>query len=104
MSPTISISRSLVTKDPNSIEYFIVDWTDQLATAVTIVTSTWEIAGPNALLTKDQESVVTGNKKTQLRLSAGTLHRRYTVTNRIVTNETPAQTKDASFTVLIESK
>jgi hypothetical protein len=52
-------------------------------------------------LTKDNETIVTGNQKTQLRLKAGTLKNRYTVTNRIVTNETPAQTDERSFVLRI---
>jgi hypothetical protein len=92
----------LLTKDPQAIEVFTMDWDAQhLAVGVTIQTSTWTITGPDAILTKDNETIVTGNRKTRLRLTGGTLHRKYTVTNRIVTNESPAQTKDRSFIVQI---
>jgi len=103
---SISIpSGGLLVKDPNAIEVYVVDWdTLHLAVGVTITTSSWTITGPDAVLTKDNESVIAANRKTQLRLTAGTLGSKYTVTNRVVTNEVPAQTKDASFKVLIQNR
>jgi hypothetical protein len=53
------------------------------------------------VLTKDQESIVTGNQQTRVRISAGTLGATYKVTNRIVTNESPAQTEEQSFFVVM---
>ena len=104
MSITIE-SGGLVTKDPNNSEVFSVDWgTERLATGVEISTSAWAVTGPDADLTEDEDSIVTGNRKTQIRLTGGTLHKRYTVTNTIETNETPAQTLDASFDVWIEQE
>lgn len=101
---TTTTSR-LVTKDPNSIEVFRWDWdTEHLADSVEISTSAWTITGPDSVLTKDQESIVTGNRKTQVRLTGGTEGETYTVTNRIVTNETPAQTKDWSIKFVIQQK
>jgi hypothetical protein len=98
-------SGGLAVKDPDSIEVFVMDWDqEQLATGVTISSSAWAITGRDALLTKDQESTLAGGRKTQLRLSGGTLGYKYTVTNTIVTSETPAQTKDASFSVLIQEE
>lgn len=94
-----------ITKDPNSIQTYVWNWDDRnLATGVSIASSSWIIAGPDSALTKDQESIVTGDRKTQVRLSAGTLGGKYTVTNRIVTNETPAQTKDWSMKFRIGHK
>lgn len=109
----------LVVKDPNSEELFAIDWDlEHLRAGVQINSQTFYIAGADAILTKDSESLLTAaqattqfertvtldNRGTQLRLKAGTLGTRYTVTNRIVTNETPAQTKDASFIVLIQNR
>lgn len=54
-------------------------------------------------LTKDQESGV-GTRITQLRLSAGTPGTKYTITNRIVTNESPAQTDERSFELLVQDR
>jgi hypothetical protein len=98
-------SGGLIIKDPNAIEVFVVDWDQEhLATGVTITSSDWIITGKDALLVGDNESVLTGNRRASIRLSDGTLGYRYTVTNRIVTNESPTQTKDASFDVLIEQE
>lgn len=102
MSTTIRPG-GLTTKDPNSIELFTFDWdAEHLAASVTITTSSFTISGPDANLTQDNASILSGSRKTQVRLTGGTAGATYTVTNRIVTNETPAQTKDASFKVLIE--
>lgn len=97
-----------VTKDPSDIKVYIVDWdTNNLAPTVTISTSTWTITAispstSDAALTKDSENILSGNRKTQVRLTAGTLGQLYEIANKIVTNETPAQTKERSFRVLIQ--
>jgi hypothetical protein len=97
----------LLIKDPNASEVYTVKWDVEHFAAqpsVTITTSTFTITGPDAVLTKDNEFVLAGNRQTQVRLLAGTLGAKYTVTNRIITSETPAQTKDASFKVLIQQR
>lgn len=106
-----------VVKDPADIKVYVFDWdTLNLAAGVAISTSTFTItyvtsydaAGnplPNTIpLTKDQESILAGSRKTQVRLSAGTLGLKYRIDNRIVTNESPSQTKDRSFSVLVQNK
>ena len=100
-------SGGLLIKDPNSSEVYTVKWDVEHFSAqptVQIATSTFTITGTDAVLTKDNEVILAGNRQTQLRLLAGTLGAKYTVTNRIITNETPAQTKDASFKVLIQNR
>jgi hypothetical protein len=92
-----------VTKDPHSEEFFTLDWgTENLAIGVTIATSDFTITGPDADLANDD--ILTGGRSTTLRLTGGTEGKRYTVTNRIVTDETPTQTKDASFRVLVQQE
>ena len=97
-------SGGLATKDPNSEEVVKFNWDDDLAVGVEIATSAFTISGPDAALTKDNETLVTGNRQTTLRLIGGTAGKKYKVTNRIETDEVPAQTKDASFTVSIAHK
>lgn len=110
MSTIIVSEGALVTKDPADIKVYQCDWdTHNLAVGATITTSTWTITAVSpsivdAALTKDNESVLTGDRKTQLRLTAGTLGQIYEIANKVVTNETPAQTKERSFRVLIENK
>lgn len=100
---------ALVSKDPSDIKVYVFDWdTSNLAPTVTIQNSTWTIKAirpsiTDVALTKDQESVAAGNRKTQVRLSAGTLGQVYEIANKIVTNETPSQTKERSFRILIEN-
>ena len=96
---------SLVKKDPQASAWPRgIDWTAYLANidaAETISSSTWAVTGSDALLTTASPSIVTGNKKTQVRLSAGTLGVRYTVTNSIITSS--GVHDDQSFDVLIEN-
>lgn len=99
----------LVTKDPADISVYTVDWNAlHLAAAVTISTNTFTITAisptGDTALTKDQESILAGLRTTQLRLTAGTLGAKYRIDNKIVTSETPPQTKERSFFVLIENR
>lgn len=71
-------------KDPNASLPYVVDWTAWLGTD-TISTSQWIIEGPDAVLTKSNEEILTGNKKTSVVLAGGTLSLSYYVTNRITT-------------------
>lgn len=103
------VDGSLIRKDPEAIRVYTWDYDvlDNLAPAVTIVNSTWSILAiypstSDSALTKDSESVLPGSRSTQVRLTAGTMGQVYEITNRIVTNESPAQTKDKSIRVLIQ--
>lgn len=95
----------LVIKDPNSSAWPKgIDWTTYLAeigVSETVSTSTWVITGPDTVLTASGASIVTGSLKTQVKLAAGTLGYRYTVTNSIITSS--GVHDDRSFDVLIEN-
>lgn len=106
----------LVVKDPDSDEPYGFDWSDfiaELGAGSAIASSSWTITGPDATLTKHDTSTsitalidgvtVTGHF-TQLYLTGGTVGRRYTVTNRIVTNNTPPVTDDRSFSVSVANR
>lgn len=95
--------RTTLRKDPDAILVYEFDWSDWLGSAE-IVTSTWAIEGADSVLTKDQASVVSGNQRTRVRLTAGTLGVTYTVVNRVVTNEVPAQTDDRSVYIQIKEQ
>jgi len=109
MSVTTIVPGDLVVQDPSDIRTYIFDWNQyNLAVGATIASSSFTItaispAGDTAFV-KDNEGTMSGNRKTTLRLSLGTLHAIYEVANKIVTNETPAQTKERSFRVLIEQQ
>ena|SRR5215467_2305519 len=95
----------LITKDTSADEPQGFDWTAYLAElGSTITTSTWTITGPDAVLTTHDPTIISGNLKTKVYLSAGTAGKQYTVTNRIVTNSSPAVTDERSFFVLVQDR
>lgn len=101
----MSLTPNFKIKDPQEVLVYDIDWgTNWLAPAVTIATSTWTITGPDALLTKDSETIQAGLRTTRVRLSAGTSGYKYLITNRIVTNETPSQTGERTFQLLVQDR
>ena len=98
---------SLIIKDPASDEPYGFDWTNWLAEfgpSVVIQTSTITISGPDTVLTKHDESIVVGGLKTQAYYAAGTAGKKYTVTNRVVTNSSPQVTDERSVQFLISNR
>lgn len=91
-------------KDPNAASWPKgIDWTTYLAridAGETIASSSWAITGKDTALTFVDDSIVVGNKQTQLRLNGGTRGRKYTITNSIVTSSGVAE--DGSFQILIQ--
>lgn len=94
---------TVLTQDVNDKLSYVFDWTDWLGTA-SISANAFTISGGDGTLTKDNEAIVTGNKKTTLRLSAGTLNKKYRITNKITTGESPAQEKERSFYLKIANQ
>jgi hypothetical protein len=110
MSDTIS-SGGLVVIDPSDKRVVVFDWdTEALAADVEIASNTWTITAIKQIgataLTKDNEGIVTGNRKVQCRLDAttATAGDRYLVSSKITTDESPAQTLEQSFKVLIQNR
>lgn len=95
--------------DPSDKRVVIFDWDRQaLETSVTIDTSTWTItavrqSGATAL-TSDNATIVSGDRKTQIRLLAttATLGDIYWVSNKIVTDENPVQEIEQRFRVIVQ--
>lgn len=99
----------LITKDPADQPVLTFDWDARhLATGVSIASHEFTITAlrpsTDTGLTKDSETILSGSRKTQVRLIGGTLGARYRVDNKIVTNETPAQTKERHIDVLVQNK
>ena len=109
-----------VTQDPSDARIYIVDWDYNLATGVQIAESDWSVRSlrptfTDAGLTTDNDllltaaqattalgrSVAADDRVSQVRISGGRLHQVYEVANRIVTTETPSQTKERSFRLLV---
>jgi hypothetical protein len=97
---------NLLRKDPDASAWPQgVDWTDYLANidpGEILSSSSWAVSGPDALLTTASASIVAGSRKTQVRLSGGTLGAQYTLTNSIVTSG--GTHDDQSIPILIENK
>lgn len=91
----------LVYQDPDAQLVYQFDWSTWLGAGITIATSTFVITGPDDVLQYDAAQVLAGGQQTTLRLLSGTLGATYVVTNRVVSNGTPAQTDDQSFRVQI---
>jgi hypothetical protein len=107
MSRTVQDGATIV-KDPSDISVYVFDWDAQhLGSAVTISgTPTVTVTGVSGdttttPVTIDQVSVLSGNRKVQCRATAGATGSVWTVICTIVTNESPAQTKQRSVTLLI---
>jgi hypothetical protein len=97
----------LVVQGPNEARVYMFDWDrENLASGVTIDASVFTITAirppSNTALVKDNEDILAADRKTWLRLSVGTLGAIYRISNRITTNESPAQTKELSFFLKIE--
>jgi len=110
MSAVVVVDGALVVKDPADVKVYRMDWdTENLAEAAAIATSTWTVtpispSTSDALLVKDQSSILAGSRQTQIRLAAGTLGQTYEIANAIVTTESPAQTKERSFRVVVQDR
>jgi hypothetical protein len=87
----------VVYKDPDETRVEPMDWTDQLNSGATISTSAWTFP---AGLTKVTDGIVTGNKKTFVKMSGGTADTDYVVTNTIVTSD--GETLEESATVRVK--
>lgn len=89
----------LIEHDVDAVEPFGFDWTDWLAdisNTETIASSAWSSL-PSGL-TLASSSIVTGNLKTQIKVSGGSEGTKYTITNSIVTSS--GYHDDRSFVLL----
>lgn len=115
-------SGGMVSLDPNADEAFEVDWNaEHLPAGVELTSSVWEIEGYKGAAALDQHDDDIGaydavtdlwepdptGRVARVFLTGATgilTGQKYRVTNRIVTNTTPPETKDASFDVLIQQE
>lgn len=81
----MSVGRA--TKDPEAIETFGFDYTNDLATGDTISTSTWAFERHDGMVTTELVEVARANTTvtTSIRLSGGVLGQTYYLRNTIVT-------------------
>lgn len=93
-------------KDSDEVLVYQFDYdTLNLASGVALTSAGTFVLLPAAgiTLTKDNETLLAGSRKTSVRLSGGTVGTKYTVINRVTTNETPSQTKEKRFSLRIKS-
>jgi len=90
-------------KDSDEVLVYEFDFdTLNLAAGVELTSvGTFIISGTG--LTQDNQALVSGNRKTRVRLAAGTVGTKYTIANRVTTNESPSQTKEKRFYLRIKS-
>lgn len=108
MSTTIRPGDTYVL-DPSDKRVLVFDWsTEGLSAGVEISSSTFTIGTTRqngvTALTKDNPSILSGNRKTQVRLDAttATVGDIYTLANSITTNESPAQIIERQITVMVQ--
>lgn len=103
---TIAAGETVI-KDPDAERVYTWPWSEWLPGGAAIDTSQFivsTIAGDAAPLVADYPSVSDDNDATHVRLTGGTLGAVYTVTNRIVTSGSPAETDDRSIKVKIAAQ
>lgn len=95
-----------VLKDPDASAWPQgIDWTmylEKVSATETIATSTWTVTGDDAALVASADSIVTGNKKTQVKLAGGTAGVTYRLRNRITTSS--GIIDDRSIWILIKDR
>lgn len=87
-------------KDPSEIKIYTMDWTKELNDGAEIQTSSWTIAPTG--LTEVSNGIVTGNKKTSIKLSAGSSGTEYTLANTVTTSD--GETLKQSGIVLVAAR
>jgi hypothetical protein len=107
MSSLVVHDGATITKDPADILVKHFDWdAENLAAGVIIANASITVAAVSGdtsttPLTRDQVTFLPGSRKVQFRISAGAAGSLWRVTNQIVTNESPAQTKERSVYVSV---
>lgn len=86
------------TKDPNAVLDYTFNWSSWLGSD-TISTSAWTVQSG---ITRDSDSIVSGNKQTKIWLRGGTAGQAYTITNSITT--AGGRTDDRSAVIFVEER
>lgn len=112
---TTATDGALVTHDPNAQSIIRFDWTDetparaepvsgilQPMVPVSVASSQWTVAGPDALLTVDSPAIVDAST-TRIRVSGGTRSQVYAISNRVEFNVWPPRVAVAHFSILVQT-
>lgn len=102
-----------ITKDASDVKVYEFDWgTRHLETGVTIATSAFAVAAvrPSTATVPtitDAESglgIQSGSRTTKVKVTGGTSGALYELSNTVVTNESPAQTKNRMVRLLVQNR
>lgn len=96
----------LATQDPSDARVYRMTWEDNLAAGVTFTTNTFTVTQLSGTATPalTRDSVSADGLDTIVRLSGGAEGGLYRIDNLVITNESPAQTKERHFKVLVQTK
>jgi hypothetical protein len=86
-------------KDPNAVLDYSFNWSDWLTDGELISTSTW--INPDSITINTSTNTTT---TTVVWLSGGTSGKSYRLTNRIVTNSSPARTEDRTLLIEVQDR
>lgn len=106
--PLTVLDGALIEQSPGDKRVYTFDYdADNLPVGVTIAPSTWTITALNPItatgVTKDNETILAGSRKTQVRLlTDATYGAEYRIDNHITTNESPTQEKTKHFVLKVE--
>ncbi len=90
-------------KDPAATLDYTGSWEKLLAVGESLASSTWSIDGPDAALVigVDEYAPTFGATSATLWLSGGTEDATYTITNHVVTDNTPPRIDERSFSLTV---
>lgn len=101
---------TLVPKDPSEILIYVFDWdAENLPVGVSIASENSTITGMSGDITTSPaaitaHTILSGNRKVQIRVSGGALGSKWRLSNFVVTNESPDQRKERSIFILVEDR
>lgn len=84
----------LEAKDPDEILDYEIDWAAELESGESISTSTWTV--PDGIT---EDSSTNSTTTTTIVLSGGTAGEEYIITNKVVTDSSPARTHEKTMIV-----
>jgi hypothetical protein len=116
MSLTVNCENALVRQDPSDARIYTFDWQPNFSSGSAAISgsATWTITTISPIgatvMTKDQEAIVVSptsgiaNRGARVRLQGGQDGGRYNIACKITTNESPSQTKEQSFDILVQNR
>jgi hypothetical protein len=100
--PLTILDDETATKRAAAVRVYEFTYDTHLAAGVELASvGTFTLFPDDEHISKDNPTLVTGNRKVRVRISGGKPHKEYTVDHTAVTNESPTQTVAAKFTLFV---